>query len=239
MPGQLLHRIALRLCRDESDRVLEPLIADLQREWTDTKPGRARTLALTRAYFSFWRSAAACGTRTIVRGTISPIDREMTRSGTRVFAAALLWVISLRIVGALLGITGLRMFGNSWGYWHRPPTTIALGELMTMGWSVVFAMLPTFMYLRRDPRRRWDATASRVLVGGLVVSIALVGWVGPSLFGASVHAQGYFLDGHAQPAFASLTTVIRMARDRSSDMTWLVMLHQRLAMIVTALLLSL
>ena len=108
-----------------------------------------------------------------------------------------------------------------------------------MGWSVVFAMLPAFMYLRRDPRRRWDATASRVLVGGLVVSIALVGWVGPSLFGASVHAQGYFLDGHAQPAFASLTTVIRMARDRSSDMTWLVMLHQRLAMIVTALLLSL
>jgi hypothetical protein len=35
MPGRLRHRIALRLCRAETDRVIEPLIADLQREWQD------------------------------------------------------------------------------------------------------------------------------------------------------------------------------------------------------------
>ena len=39
MPGQLLHRVAQRVCSRETDRVFEPLIADLQREWIDTRPG--------------------------------------------------------------------------------------------------------------------------------------------------------------------------------------------------------
>ena len=238
MPGQLLHRIALRVCRDETERVLEPLIADLQREWSDARPGSARAFALARAYASFWFAVTACSIRTIARGVVSPIDREMTTAATPAFLCGVFAIVILRVSGSILGITGLRIFGNSWGYWHRPLSAIALGELQTVGWSVVFAMLPAFMCIRRDPNRRWDATASRILAAAVVIVVVFVGWLGPALFGASEHAQGFFLNGRAQPAFASITTVIRMVRNHSHA-AWSHELDHRLTSIATALLLSL
>ena len=76
------------------------------------------------------------------------------------------------------------------------------------------------------------------LAGGLSVIDCLIGWLGPALFGASEHAQGFFLNGRAQPAFASITTVIRMVRDHSHVASSHELDH-RLTRIATALLLSL
>ena len=226
MPGQLLHRIAQRVCPDETDRVFEPLIADLQREWSDAQPGPARAFALARAYASFWTSATRCATRTVLHGAVAPVDRDMAMPAARAFACA------------LLGITALRIVGRS--NWQETPMAIALGEASAWASLGIFALVPAFMYARRRTDRNWDTTASRLLLAGLLISIAFVGWLGPALSGAAEHARGGFLDGRVQPAFASLPTVVRMVRIHATDADyWSHVLTGRLMAIADALLLAL
>jgi hypothetical protein len=62
LPGDLLHRIATRSCSTTTcERVIEPLIADLQREWlaADSKTGRAA--ARLHGYGAFWQALFRCG----------------------------------------------------------------------------------------------------------------------------------------------------------------------------------
>ena len=145
----------------------------------------------------------------------------------------------LAFVCAPLAVTLLRLVGASRAYWHQPLSAFILGELQAWSWAIVFAMAPAFMYARREPGRRWDATTSRLLAAGLLLSIASVGWVGPITFGVMEHAHGHFLDGRAQPAFASLPTVVRMVRAHATDANWPHFLTGRLIMIADALLLAL
>ena len=56
MPGRLLHRIAIALCsRAFCQRVVEPLLADLQHEWSQAT-GLHRLEALASGYAAFWRA---------------------------------------------------------------------------------------------------------------------------------------------------------------------------------------
>jgi hypothetical protein len=227
MPGRLLHRIALRLCRAEADRVLEPLIADLQREWSDAKPGSGRAFALARAYASFWSSITLCAARTVLRGAVAPVDRGMTTSATVAF------------VYAVLGVTLLRSVGVRWWYWQQPLSALILNEMSAWVALSAFATVPAFMYARREPDRRWDATASRLLVVTTLIAIASAGWLGPALFAASEHGHGHFLDRQVQPSFESMPTIIRMVRQHATDADWQYFLNARLAMITDAVLLGL
>jgi hypothetical protein len=237
MPGRLLHRIACRLCPLDADRIFEPLIADLQREWHDAPSGPRRGIALARAYASFWRTVASCTGDALVRGTLSPFDRTMAVRAALAFGGGVLGVVALRVIGALLGLTGLRMFGNSWGYWHRSLSAIAIGELQTLGWSVTFAMVPAFMYARPHVGRRWNATMVRLLTAGLVLAFVCVGWIGPTLFRASM-PQAW--DQAGNPHFQTLPTIIHgMRTARANDIGWRRDLERRLAQLATTALLAL
>ena len=239
MPGALLHRIARRVCPQETDWVFDPLIADLQREWHDARPGTRRALALARGYMGFWHALGSCAASAIARAALSPIAPDVARPATAAFACALLAVPTLRIAFALLGMTGLRIFGTSWGYWHRPLSTIALGELQTVGWSVVFAVLPALMYARRAPERRWNAGSAKVLIAGLVITIVCLGWLGPAILRASMPRAWH---PEETPAFRSLPSVVqtmRAARFPDEAAPWRRELHRRAATGVTTLLLGL
>lgn len=230
MPGRQLHRLARLLCAADADRVIEPLLADLQREWIEgVNRGRVRRgVSLARAYGAFWQTLVRCCPAAIVRGALSPIAPKMVIPATLAFVCALVAVTLLRFVGA------------SRVYWQQPATAFILGELHAWSWAVVFAMVPAFMYARRQPDRHWNATTSRLLVIGLLISIAFVGWIGPALFSAHEHARGLLLDERLQPAFQSLPTVIRAARNQETGDAVVLQLevHRRLATIVSALLLG-
>ncbi len=228
MPGQLLHRIARRVCPDETDRVFEPLIADLQREWVDARPGSRRAVALARGYWSFWFSVTACAATMLRRGAVSPVDRRMTTAA------------SLACVCGLVGLSMLRTVGAPGYYWHLEVSAIALNEAQAWSWAIVFAMIPAFMYARVEPDRRWDATATRILITALLITVACVGWLGPALFQAAehTHRHGQFLADSEQPAFQSLPTVIRMIR-KSNDPMWWHALDRRLASLVNVAVLGL
>ena len=228
MPGQLLHRVAQRVCPRETDRVFEPLIADLQREWIDTRPGSRRAFALIRAYASFWSSVAVCAATMLRRGAVSPVDRRMTTAA------------SLACVCGLVGLSMLRAVGAPGYYWHLEVSAIALNEAQAWSWAIVFAMIPAFMYARGEPDRRWDATATRMLITALLITVACVGWLGPALFQAAehTHPHGQILADSEQPAFQSLPTVVRMVRNHTTDAKWVHALDRRLAEIANVLLLA-
>jgi hypothetical protein len=64
LPGDLLHRIAKRSCSATTcERVIEPLIADLQREWLSADRPARRAVARIRSYAFFWQTLLLCGAR--------------------------------------------------------------------------------------------------------------------------------------------------------------------------------
>ena len=66
LPGDFLHRIAKRSCSETTcERVIEPLIADLQREWLSADRPARRAVARIRGYASFWQTLLLCGARAI------------------------------------------------------------------------------------------------------------------------------------------------------------------------------
>jgi hypothetical protein len=233
IPGGLLHRIVRRLFSASAcESVFEPLIADLQKEWLDA-PSTRRVVVLAGGYAGFCRAVVACGIAATWRGLVSPIAWEMASPTTRAFLVGSLGVMMLRFAG------GTR--GSLWYWQHYGPRSFVLGELATLGWSIVFAMAPAFMYARRQPDRAWDATTSRLLAAGLLLTIVTIGWVGPILFAAEQHSHGRFIEG-VQPAFQSLPTVIQELRRATTadDLAmWQTTLYRRLAQVANALVLAL
>lgn len=68
LPGTLLHRVATRYCSPTTcERVIEPLIADLQREWLSADRPAQRVMARIRGYASFWQTFFLCGARATPR----------------------------------------------------------------------------------------------------------------------------------------------------------------------------
>jgi lipopolysaccharide export LptBFGC system permease protein LptF len=61
IPGRLVHRVAALVCSKKSlERVIEPAIADLQREYSHAADRGARMTNLARGYVSVFRVIAAC-----------------------------------------------------------------------------------------------------------------------------------------------------------------------------------
>jgi hypothetical protein len=230
MPGRFLHRLARRLLPTGAcESVLEPLLADLQHEWQHpTERLLDRAWRLAHGYWAFWVALGFCGVRTMLRGAVSPVEIEAARPAAIGFAIA------------ACGIAVLR-YAVSSNYRQQPLGILALGQLSTLGFSVVFAMVPAFMYARPQPHRAWNPTTSRLLIAGIAISIVCVGWVGPAFNGAHEHALGHFLDDRNQPAFASLPSILRAVRSPATadPLMWRQALNGTVAMIVMALLLGL
>jgi hypothetical protein len=230
MPGRFLQRLARHLLpTGVCESVVDALLADLQHEWQrHAEAGRRRVLRLARGYVAFWVALGLCGLRTTLRAAASPVEIDLVRP------AALGFII------AACGVAALR-YAFSSKYRQLPPGILALEQLSTLGFSVVFAMVPALMYARREPDRAWSATTSRLLIAGTFVTILFVGWLGPALSGAAWHANGRFVDG-VQPAFQSLPNVIRELRKATAaeDVELCrAQLHGRVSMIATAFVLGL
>ena len=64
LPGDFLHRIARWSCSATTcERVIEPLLADLQREWLSADRPARRAIARITGYVSFWQTLIVCGAR--------------------------------------------------------------------------------------------------------------------------------------------------------------------------------
>ena len=64
LPGDFLHRIARWSCSTTTcERVIEPLLADLQREWLSADRPARRAMARIGGYASFWQTLLVCGAR--------------------------------------------------------------------------------------------------------------------------------------------------------------------------------
>lgn len=60
IPGRALHRLAAALCSPAfCARVVEPLLADFQYEWSNASGHVRRTLTLVGGYAAFWRTFGA------------------------------------------------------------------------------------------------------------------------------------------------------------------------------------
>src|SRR5262249_25596137 len=134
MPGRLLHRMPIWFCDDRSRRhVIEPLLADVQREWES----RRSLLALRRGYAAYWLSLALCFARCLA----TPPDRELARRSFLPFVAAACAPMALRLVGMRFAMFAM------WGW--RGTFLLAVGAV---GFSPAFAMLPSLMRARSGPR---------------------------------------------------------------------------------------
>ena len=131
----------------------------------------------------------------------------------------------------------LRLAGSP-AYRRLDVIAVALREASTLGLSLVFAMLPALMYARRSAPR-WNATAVRILIAGVVMSIVFIGWIGPMAFAASFDLHGPRFAG-PQPAFEPLDVVAVAAWSAPvpERVIWQHVLAGRLALIVTAWLLG-
>ena len=96
IPGQTLHRLAARLCSAKSlERVVEPAIADLQKEFADharEKVGERRFFNLVTGYVAIWNLIALCAAESL---TLSPHDRPG-------LARAFLWAFGTTVILTIL-----------------------------------------------------------------------------------------------------------------------------------------
>lgn len=157
LPGTLLHRVATRYCSPTTcERVIEPLIADLQREWLAADSYTWRAAARLHGYAAFWQALFWCG----------PSPRALRQSGrflviVPVFAGlayGLSWLETGRIVSwsdawrsPALMPSWLGGFWPMWSHWRRKPADKRprLAALMFL-WILVTAVICWFYPTRID-----------------------------------------------------------------------------------------
>ena len=194
IPGSQLHRLARGLFGARlSDRVFEPLLADLQREWRETPPGIRRALALARGYAAFWQSVVFSGLRAVAAEAVRPPRREIQASAlaTLTLTTTALILIQLAAVGFdPAGAVGQRPVVLWWIVFNTVTTTMPL------------ALLP--MCLRARVKQAGVADAVKIAIAGAVLTIVMN-------FGIAPWAQRHHLDA----VLAHQTQVDAATRARS------------------------
>lgn len=157
-PGSRLQRLAHRLCGAAlSDRVFEPLLADLQRQWRDTPPGARRVFSLASGYAAFWQTLAISGLQAIAAEAVRPPAREIQVSALRALTLSAMALILLQLVGVGLELQG------------------AVGQASVIVWWIVFNTVTTTLPLALLPMC-WRARVQQARTAD-AVKLAIAGAV--------------------------------------------------------------
>ena len=117
IPGRTLHRMASLICTPATlERVVEPAIADLQKEFATPAGAIERAWVLVLGYLSIIKVIAICAV------SVSPATDEERRTIVRMYV----WCVS-----AVLGMTALLMVPPFYSFAHE-----------IRGWSAATALVP-------------------------------------------------------------------------------------------------
>lgn len=171
MPGRLLHRLSALAPRAARERVIEPLIANLQHEWTV----RRHVLPLFRGYLAFWIALAVCAARAAAAEARRPPHADLVAHAVTGFVVA---VAAAAIVEA--SIVTLTMSAYSWpesALGTRP--FFLLDQARVLALAIPLAMLPALLYGRSRADHPRAADAAKLIVIGVALSVAVTGWITP------------------------------------------------------------
>lgn len=172
LPGTRLLAIARLVLEPETiARVLEPLVADWQREWLVADSMAERVSTRLRGTCAFTVSSFTCL-------TVAPGPGALYRTALGTYANFTVFLVALVLVPNFVS-------------WHPWPTELGLLVVTFLSTSVIFATLPMAMRLSahsgsRTARRRalLLATAS-----SMVLVVAFLGWLAPAARRARDEAQ--------------------------------------------------
>ena len=168
IPGRILHRLAERTCSAKTlERVVEPAIADLQKEYSDDVNRARRLRVLLAGYAAILKVIAICAF------TASPATDEERR----VLGRTLAWSVGLIVVIAgLLTLPPLydRPHANRW---YAATTVVPQAMPLAIPIGIAFGLA---LGLRARPGA---GTAKAILLGGLAasaLSFSVLAWVMPA-----------------------------------------------------------
>ena len=102
-PGTRLRALARRVCRPQTvERLVDPIVADLQCEYADANEPSKRRLVLWRGYAAFWRAAGIHVIQSAIQRRPGDADGGMARVFAYSLAAFVLITVSL-VLPPLLG----------------------------------------------------------------------------------------------------------------------------------------
>jgi hypothetical protein len=164
-PGRLLHSLA-HWCPDRARvQVLEPLVADLQHEWSASR----RVGRLLRGYVAFCWAFAVCVGQSVAREAVRPPPRIFSMRVGAAFAATLGAATIFQF--ALIPLWPMPIALN----WTPFGLMVARG--LTLG--VPMATLTTIMYARAKQPHSRAADAFKTGLAGVLLTLVVVGWISP------------------------------------------------------------
>ena len=148
MPGRTLHRFATHLCSAKTlERVVEPAIADLQKEYAAARSASSRVWALLLGYLAVLKVMALCAASVPSSGD----DR-------RAVASALAWsTVMFVVVFALLVLLPLYSFQNIPRGWYAATTLVPQALPLAIPIGVVFGIALGLNARRATEYREEDA----------------------------------------------------------------------------------
>ena len=167
MPGRTLHRLATRICSAKTlERVVEPAIADLQKEYAAADRASRRMQILLSGYFAILKVIAICA---LSVSTTTPGERQAL---SRMFGWSVGWIVA---ISALLTLPPL--FNWSMRRWDAAITLIpqAVPLAIPMGMAIGIA----FGLSARPGRNIVKVTLLGAVVAS-VLSFGVLAWVMPA-----------------------------------------------------------
>jgi len=191
LPGSLLHRVATRYCSAATcERVIEPLIADLQREWLSADRPAQRAVARVRGYASFWQTLLLCGARATPQMlTTWPLPIAIRTVVTVAYCVAV-----------VIGVGWFKTGGISWREGIREPNLVPF-------W--LGAVWPAWSMWRRKPVDKRPHLAV-VLCVPILIAAGLCWFYPTRIDQVVVMSVTFFL---LEPLFARITTRTQRSRE--------------------------
>ena len=207
VPGRMLHRISVRLCSERSlERIVEPAIADLQKEYAGVIAGHPllRAWTLLRGYSSLLKVLAMC---TLSMQIETDVERYM-------LAKTLGWSLAFVVASAaLLILPPLYSHGNAVRGWYLVLTLVPQAVPLAIPIGIALG-------LAIGASGRMGLSASKALLFGAtvasLVSFVVLAWAMPEGNQAfreaafrEVTAQGFespvtLQKGHNEMTFSEL-----------------------------------
>jgi hypothetical protein len=218
VPGRALHRVAARICSERSlERVVEPAIADLQKEYGGVTAGHSflRAWTLVRGYSSLLQVLAVC---TLSMQTETDDERSM-------LTQTLAWSVAFVVASAaLLILPPLSNYGNGVRGWYVAMTLVPQAVPLAIPIGIAFGFA-----IGATGRKALRASTVLLLVATVasLLSFVMLAWGMPAgneafreIAFRQVRAQGHegqaiLQKGHNEMTLSELRRELAVLSDAS------------------------
>jgi hypothetical protein len=217
IPGRALHRIAARICCPKTlERVVEPAIADLQKEYTEAAAGGAtkRVWTLVRGYLAILEVTVMCAFG--VSAATDDDRRAIVRTIAWTFALTAMFVAFLMLPPMIIvdeSFSNVFLVG-------LVPQAVPLAIPLGLTFGIAFGMT------RRTPTGAVMRAILACAVLASLVSFATLGWVMPAANQAWRESvartrgiSGSLAKGAAEMTFSELDREVAIAASSGDAMT--------------------